>query len=107
MEDEDISLYFNLQKNKCVCHIANTKNNNNFEIIKVIGNSETVYVCTSSKDFYPQSQKWYRVFSRGLNKLYDFFLYGFSLQGFSIHDEKLMQDILEKGSTCTKKLLFV
>ena len=43
-----ISSYFSLQNNKCVCDIANTKNNNNFEIIKVICNFETVYVCTLS-----------------------------------------------------------
>ena len=36
--------YFSLQNNKCVCHIANTQNNNNLEIIKVIHNCETVYV---------------------------------------------------------------
>ena len=44
--------------------MANTKNNSNFQIIiKVIYNFETVYV--SEKDFYPQSQKWYRAFLDG------------------------------------------
>ena len=38
--------YFSLQNNKCVCDIANTKNNNNFETTKVICNFERVYVCT-------------------------------------------------------------
>ena len=37
MNVKRISLYLSLQNNKCVCHIANTKNNNNFEIIKVWG----------------------------------------------------------------------
>ena len=46
MNVESISLYFSLKNNKCVCHIANTKNNNNFQIIKVIYNFETVYLCT-------------------------------------------------------------
>ena len=31
---KSISSYFSLQNNKCVCDIANTKDNNNFEIIK-------------------------------------------------------------------------
>ena len=39
-------LYISLQNNKCVCHIANTKNNDNFKIIKVICKFETVDVCT-------------------------------------------------------------
>ena len=42
---KSISLYFSLQNNNCVCNIANAKNNNNFEIIKVICNFERVYVC--------------------------------------------------------------
>ena len=45
---KSISSYFSLQNNKCVCDIANTKNNNNFEIIKVICNFEIVYLCTLS-----------------------------------------------------------
>ena len=43
---KNVSSYFSLQNNKCVCDVANTKNNNNFEIIKVICSFETVYVCT-------------------------------------------------------------
>ena len=47
MNVKSISLYFSLQNNKCVYVILeNTKKNNNFEIIKVICNFETVYVCT-------------------------------------------------------------
>ena len=78
-----ISLCFCLQNNKCVCHIANTQNNNNFEIIKVIHNCETVYVCTLyylKRTFIHNLKNGVGYFSMGrVNKLCDFSLYGFSL----------------------------
>ena len=59
-----------------------------------------------AKDSYLQSQKWCRVFSRGSTNCMTFSVWIFSAGFFyTLHDEKLVQDILEKGST--KKLLFV
>ena len=43
---QSISLYFCLQSNKYVSYTANANNNNNFEMIRVINDFETVYVCT-------------------------------------------------------------
>ena len=45
MNVKSISSYFSLDNNKCVCDRTNTKNNNKIEMIKMICNFETVYVC--------------------------------------------------------------
>ena len=71
MNVNSISLYLCLQKNKCVCHIANTKNNN-FEIIKVIHNFEPDYVCKLyylKRTFIQSLKNGEGHFSRGVNKL--------------------------------------
>ena len=69
-------LYFCLQNNKCVSYIANSKNNINFEIIKVIHNSETAYVCILyylTRIFIHSLKNGVLLFS-DIKKLYDFSL---------------------------------
>ena len=105
---KSISSYFSLQNYKCLFDIGNTKNNNNFEIIKVICNFEKFYVHTLyclKRTFIHSLKNGVGLSPRGLQTVGLFSIWVFTGGLFyTLHDEKLVQDILEKGST---KKLFV